>query len=367
VIQANYDDLATIAGSFSQRAQAVEQLIQQMSQLEQALEGGGWTGLGAAAFFAEMGDLVFPAMHRLTGALNEAQTVVGRISTVFRDAEEEASRQFEDEGSGQTEGGGLFSSLFGGTTGSSTGGSLAQGTVADISKYQNGVNGWSMISMDGSKGFTANELVSQKGDTCAIYGPLNLLIASGYDIGQGGADAFANITKMQEAWWRPDMWFDENPNWGFKMGVSEDVIAKYTPNYKRGDFEDEPAKAERFLIDSARNGKPVMVTMEMDDSFGGSGAHTANVLGVQTGPDGRLKSVLVATNWAGKPVMEIPAATFMDDWMGHNDGAYMTVERKPPPPRQPGAGFSKDLLDELNKQGFPNPTMPPPPSNAPRR
>jgi hypothetical protein len=106
--------------------------------------------------------------------------------------------------------------------------------------------------------------------------------------------------------------------------------------------------------------------MEADDSFGVGGAHVANVVGVQTGTDGKLTSVLIATNWAGQPVMEIPAATFMDDWLGYDDGEYMIVDRKAPPPPQPGAGFSKDLLDELNRQGFPNPTQPPPPSNAPR-
>jgi hypothetical protein len=248
------------------------------------------------------------------------------------------------------------------------------------------VNGWAVISTDGSQGFTPNELVSQVGNTCAIYAPLNLLIASGYDFPQASADSFAKIMAMEGAWWRPDMWLDDDPNWGFGMGMSEDVLDKFNANYQSGDFievkstggffgsvkiEPNREKAERFLVDNLRNGKPVLVSMEVDDSFGESGGgHRATVIGAQTGPDGRLKSVLIATNWASKPVMEVPAQSFMDDWMDRKGGAYITVDRKPvPPPQppQPGAGFSKDLLDELNKQGFPNPTMPPPPSNAPRR
>jgi hypothetical protein len=99
-----------------------------------------------------------------------------------------------------------------------------------------------------------------------------------------------------------------------------------------------------------RSGKPVIVGMEVDHSFGGDGGHFANVIGVQTGADGKLTSVLVATNWAGQPVWEITAASFMDDWMGFNSGEYMTVDRKPPPPpKQPG--FSEALLKDLQEEG----------------
>lgn len=395
VIQANYDDLAAFAGSFTNQAQSVQHLIEQVARLEQALEGGGWTGLGAEAFFAEMGDLVFPAMHRLAGALNDARDVVGRISVVFHDAEEEASRQFGGDGTGQAAGSAFAgasasafaSSFLGGVFGGDTdgGGSNGAGKKVNLTTYKNGVDGWSVISTDGSQGFTPNKLVSQKGNTCAIYAPLNLLIASGYDFPQGAADSFAKIMAMEGAWWRPDMWFDDDPNWGFGMGMSEDVLDKFDAKYQSGDFmemkstggifghiEISPnrAKAEQFLIDNLRNGKPVLVSMEVDDSFGeGSGGHRATVIGTQTGPDGRLKSVLIATNWASKPVVEVPAEAFMDDWMNRRGGAYITVDRKPvtPQPPNPGAGFSKDLLEELNRQGFPNPTQPPPPSDAPRR
>ncbi|MCC7207032.1 MAG: WXG100 family type VII secretion target, partial [Anaerolineae bacterium] len=55
VIQANYDDLAAFAGQFSEQAQAVQHLIEQAARLQSALQSGGWTGMGAEAFFAEMG------------------------------------------------------------------------------------------------------------------------------------------------------------------------------------------------------------------------------------------------------------------------------------------------------------------------
>jgi WXG100 family type VII secretion target len=376
VIQANYDDLAAIAGNFAQQAQAVQHLIQQVTQLERALESGGWTGIGAEAFFAEMGDLVLPAMSRLNGALNEAQTVVGKIGDVFRDAEEEASRQFQGDHSGERRGGMLLAAAESDDD---------DGAAVSVNprKYQNGVNGWSLISMDDSQGFEVGEIVYQNGPTCTIYGALNLLIASGYDIPRDTADFMAKYVTMENAWWRPDMWFDDKPNLGFTLGTSEDVLDKYNAKYQRGDFtEITPAgfltpakvtfnrqKAEQFLINTVRSGKPVLVSMEVDDSFGkGWGGHVANVIGVQTGADGKLRTVMVATNWRSRPVVEIPVEVFMDDWKNADGGGYITVDRKPvqQQPRNPGAGFSKALLEEFEKEGV-LPTQPPPPSDAPRR
>jgi WXG100 family type VII secretion target len=377
VIQANYDDLATIANNFSQQAQAVQHLIQQMTQLERALESGGWTGLGAEAFFAEMGDLVFPAMHRLNGALSDAHEVVGRISTVFQDAEEEASRQFQGDHSRERRGGGMILSA-------SESDDDGAGVSVNPRKYKSGVDGWSVISMDDSQGFEIGETVYQKGPTCTLYAALNLLIASGYDISRDSADFMAKYVAMENAWWRPDMWFDDMPNLGFTLNTSEDVLDKYNAKIQRGDFNEytpggffsppkvtaNRAKAEQFLINTVRNGKPVLVSMEVDDSFGnGWGGHAANVIGVQTGPDGKLTKVLVSTNWRSRPVVEIPAAAFMDDWMNADGGEYITIDRKPappPPPPNPGAGFSKALLEEFEKDGV-MPTHPPPPSDAPRR
>ncbi len=132
------------------------------------------------------------------------------------------------------------------------------------------------------------------------------------------------------------MWFDGDPNWGFGMDVSEDAVRNWTSDCVHSDFREgwlgvpNSAKAEQFLVNTVQGGKPVMVLMEVDDSFGaGSGGHFATVVGVKTDSGGKLQSVLVATNWNSHPIYEIPANSFMDDWMNRNGGEYMTVGRAP--------------------------------------
>jgi WXG100 family type VII secretion target len=93
-IQANYDDLGAAANLFARESQQTQQLMQQVGQLVGSLQGGGWIGLGANAFFQEMEELVNPAMQRLVNALNDASSAAKRIADVFKQAEEEAGSLF---------------------------------------------------------------------------------------------------------------------------------------------------------------------------------------------------------------------------------------------------------------------------------
>ncbi len=105
VIQAQYDDLATIASRFGQQMDATSDLYHRMIQSYQPLEQGGWQGQGGAAFCNEMQDEVFPAMQRLMVALSEAQMVTLQVRDIIRQAEEEAAGMFGGDGAGG-EGGG---------------------------------------------------------------------------------------------------------------------------------------------------------------------------------------------------------------------------------------------------------------------
>jgi WXG100 family type VII secretion target len=100
VIQAEYDELAQTAKSFGQHADAALTYMQQVERLVEALEQGGWIGEAANKFFEEMGALIFPALHRLGGALHEAGSASIKISRAFSDAEEEAGNLFRGEGAG---------------------------------------------------------------------------------------------------------------------------------------------------------------------------------------------------------------------------------------------------------------------------
>ncbi len=94
IIQAHYDQLETIAGRFKSQAEANADQRSQIVRCVQALQQAGWEGRGAAAFFAEMEEVVFPAMQRLTSALEEAGTTTMRVKNIIRQAEEEAAAVF---------------------------------------------------------------------------------------------------------------------------------------------------------------------------------------------------------------------------------------------------------------------------------
>jgi WXG100 family type VII secretion target len=94
VIQAQYEQLAEIASGFGQQGEVTEEISTQVAQAMSSLQDGGWIGLGADAFFAEMESLVLPGMQRLAAALAEARTVTLQIRNVLQQAEEEASSPF---------------------------------------------------------------------------------------------------------------------------------------------------------------------------------------------------------------------------------------------------------------------------------
>jgi WXG100 family type VII secretion target len=98
IIQAQYEQLEQIAVRFGQQAEAAAQTTQRAQQSMRALQAGGWEGRGAAAFFGEMERSVLPSMQRLSGALQQSQTVTRQIGQLMRAAEEEASRPFRGDG-----------------------------------------------------------------------------------------------------------------------------------------------------------------------------------------------------------------------------------------------------------------------------
>ncbi len=93
-IQANYDDLASIANQFAQESSATEQLTNQILSLVGELEGGGWIGKGAESFYAELHDEVEPGLNRLVQALDDASSAIKQISNIVSQAEQEASGWF---------------------------------------------------------------------------------------------------------------------------------------------------------------------------------------------------------------------------------------------------------------------------------
>ncbi|MGB1253725.1 MAG: WXG100 family type VII secretion target, partial [Candidatus Promineifilaceae bacterium] len=61
IIQADYEMLEQVSAKFVQQSEAAQQMLQDISNRMQALEGE-WIGEGSTAFFAEMSDLMLPSM-----------------------------------------------------------------------------------------------------------------------------------------------------------------------------------------------------------------------------------------------------------------------------------------------------------------
>lgn len=111
IVQAQYDQLTQVASRFGKQSEVVDQINSQIRQSYDSLANGGWMGDAAKAFFNEMQSEIFPVMQRLTSVLREAQTVTQQISSVFQQAEQEASKvmTFGDGGASAGNGSTSFS------------------------------------------------------------------------------------------------------------------------------------------------------------------------------------------------------------------------------------------------------------------
>ncbi len=94
-IRADYDRLDQVANQFAGQSQAIQQMLQNVRNSMDPLEGGGWVGRGSNAFFEEMNSDVLPANERLQQALDEASRVTKQIVQTVKQAEEEASSPFK--------------------------------------------------------------------------------------------------------------------------------------------------------------------------------------------------------------------------------------------------------------------------------
>ncbi len=93
-VQCNYEQMGQAADTFARESQQTQQLSQQVNQLVSNLQGGGWIGKGAQAFFQEQQELVAPAMQRLVNALEDASSAAKKISDTLQQAENEAGSLF---------------------------------------------------------------------------------------------------------------------------------------------------------------------------------------------------------------------------------------------------------------------------------
>jgi len=95
IIQAEYEQLEEISQRFKKQSANIQQLTRSIQHSFSVLIGGDWEGRGIAKFDAEMTDLVFPALNRLSDALEQSGIVTHEIIELLQTAEEEASSPFQ--------------------------------------------------------------------------------------------------------------------------------------------------------------------------------------------------------------------------------------------------------------------------------
>jgi len=93
-IRVDYDELANISAAFSAQAEAIGEMERAVQNSMNTLQGGGWIGEGANAFYDEMETLVLPAIQQLHQALDETSHVVNEVAQKMEEAESESSTYF---------------------------------------------------------------------------------------------------------------------------------------------------------------------------------------------------------------------------------------------------------------------------------
>jgi WXG100 family type VII secretion target len=96
-IRVDYDQLSKMITRFDAQAEQIFALRQALYQRMSDLQGGGWWGQGASAFFVEMDELLLPAVQDLENALGDTVGALREISNILQDAEEDAGRLFTGE------------------------------------------------------------------------------------------------------------------------------------------------------------------------------------------------------------------------------------------------------------------------------
>jgi WXG100 family type VII secretion target len=93
-VRSDYDQLKNVAQSFSQQADALQGMNQNLQSNVDVLYNGDWIGVGQQAFIKEWNDEVGPTLKRLQNAMAESARITQQISQIMKDAEDNASKCF---------------------------------------------------------------------------------------------------------------------------------------------------------------------------------------------------------------------------------------------------------------------------------
>jgi len=93
-VRSDYDQLKNVAQTFSQQADVLQGMNQNLQGNVDVLYNGDWIGQGQQAFIKEWNDEVGPTLKRLQSAMAESARITQQISQIMKDAEDRASKCF---------------------------------------------------------------------------------------------------------------------------------------------------------------------------------------------------------------------------------------------------------------------------------
>lgn len=198
-VRSDYDQLTQIASKFSSMADGVQQTTQNVQSHMQTLQNGDWIGDSANKFYAEMQDVVLPAMKRLSDALQEAGRVTTQIRQIMQQAEQDVSGIMKLDGSaGGNSSGGAGDGAAGGASGGSS--ENPSGTGSPTS----GQNGGLQMARDPKSLFKDDYMKSLIGSTYEGQGTQQLKDAmSTLAKNPTGAELDNALTQLAQARGRP--------------------------------------------------------------------------------------------------------------------------------------------------------------------
>jgi WXG100 family type VII secretion target len=90
-VRVEYEQMGEVSTRFARQADTVQTLLQMLLGKLEPLKGGSFKGQAADAFYAEMDNVLLPAVRKLHELLGEANAATKDVTQLFRKADDEAA------------------------------------------------------------------------------------------------------------------------------------------------------------------------------------------------------------------------------------------------------------------------------------
>jgi WXG100 family type VII secretion target len=90
-VQVNYEQMNEVSTRFAKQADVVQTMLQMLLGKLDPLKGGSFMGQAADAFYAEMDDVLLPAVRKLYDLLSDSNATAKDVSQVFHKADNDAA------------------------------------------------------------------------------------------------------------------------------------------------------------------------------------------------------------------------------------------------------------------------------------